>query len=952
TNTVMLTDPADIAVGSASTEITALNPNSYYTFTIAIHTGNLARYVSTTARLYIPPAIVGDVTTTLNAAKNGAMLSWTNAPNIGMAGVEVIYREYVDATATEPLAVIDEQFARTDSVKAEDATINVPMDIFSPSPAVLLNSNRYYTFTVTPIYVDDGGETDGPVSAPSARQYFPPAAAVNDLSAALSADKTSVVLSWSNPQSAAAITSVRVTRNEFVDATTTVPATSLDTTDYMDASAVVSSATGTAAATLEIPVLTPNRYYTFTVTPIYDGGNADIVGFTTAPSNRQYLPPPIVGSATATLNAATSAASTGIVVSWTNPQSIIGIESIKVSRQAYLTLDGDDMTGSVEPTILTDPAFLTAGAASTDLAGFATDRYYTFTVTPIYAGNIEGPTSAATNPRVILLGVPGVRDLSAAVAAAQVRLTWTNPPDVRNITITQTTGSGPEIEILSNSAVANLIKQGSEAIHYVQGLSGSEEFVLKVIPTYPGDVDGSASATATLRLRPGHSDFDDVLDTADIDVDGDGLIELDNVNDLNRMRDDLAGASFAGSTSGCGGDVDSENNPITSCKGYELTAPVDLNELEPDTSLSNWQPVGGCASENATSCLTNAFTGSFDGNNHKISNLRLMLNRSAYGVGLFGAVDNSQLDNIVLRDVSITSSADGDFLGSLVGYANNAIITRSAVDIRSINAGSTNFVGGLVGYANATNVVSAISIGNSITGKLHIGGLLGACTFGCVTSSSFAAVTNMSALLDIGGLVGYANHHGGKIIFSGAATNNLIATFSSIGGVLGLLDVGVEPFQFFSASYAILNGLRSRGGAGPLYTSIPESSFPVGQSIYYNDKIDRNFPSYPLAPLYLAFSRLQPAAFADNGNGADFTQWQYAWCDTATGEFTEDRSSDLATGLNINGVNAWDLVPDNSVMRTDMTNNFPVPACTPFSPATIRAAIGKVRLGEGPVSLD
>ena len=94
-----------------------------------------------------------------------------------------------------------------------------------------------------------------------------------------------------------------------------------------------------------------------------------------------------------------------------------------------------------------------------------------------------------------------------------------------------------------------------------QSLLADTSYTFSVTPRYAGDVDGIVSTTSPISLRSDgftHSDIDNVPDFEDVDDDGNGLIELYNVNDLNMVRDDLTGASFAGNSSGCGGGFDSE----------------------------------------------------------------------------------------------------------------------------------------------------------------------------------------------------------------------------------------------------------------------------------------------------------------------------------------------------------------------------------------------------------
>ena len=135
----------------------------------------------------------------------------------------------------------------------------------------------------------------------------------------------------------------------------------------------------------------------------------------------------------------------------------------------------------------------------------------------------------------------------------------------------------------------------------------------------------------------GQEDADDngVGDACEnVDDDGDGLIEIDNITQLNNMRHDPSGASYKTSetatpeTGGCPSDV---------CHGYELTADIALS--------SDWEPVG-------TSSIP--FTGTFEGNGYTISNLSI--SSTAADVGFFGVVGGT---NAKIRNVAIVASSAG-----------------------------------------------------------------------------------------------------------------------------------------------------------------------------------------------------------------------------------------------------------------------------------------------------
>ncbi len=102
-------------------------------------------------------------------------------------------------------------------------------------------------------------------------------------------------------------------------------------------------------------------------------------------------------------------------------------------------------------------------------------------------------------------------------------------------------------------------------------------------------------------------------DRVDYDLDDDGLIEINDLADLNEIRNHLDGAALYGESTGC---------PEEGCNGFELTTDLDFDTnadgqmSELDTYWNDgegWEPIGSSSS--------NAFTGDFHGNGHQIRNL-------------------------------------------------------------------------------------------------------------------------------------------------------------------------------------------------------------------------------------------------------------------------------------------------------------------------------------------
>ncbi|MFC4302451.1 S-layer homology domain-containing protein [Cohnella boryungensis] len=158
---------------------------------------------------------------------------------------------------------------------------------------------------------------------------------------------------------------------------------------------------------------------------------------------------------------------------------------------------------------------------------------------------------------------------------------------------------------------------------------------------------------------------------------------------------------------------------------YALGTDIDLFAyLSPGGAGYNggdgWEPVGAGGGDQF------AFRGTFNGNGHTVSNLKI--NRSAGTVGLFGAISRATIRDIGLINVDILGTGASSDVGGLVGYLNGSTLENAYVT--GTVKGADN-VGGMVGYAIGvpsapgeirTSYASAQVNG---TGSGYVGGLVG-----------------------------------------------------------------------------------------------------------------------------------------------------------------------------------------------------------------------------------
>ena len=347
-------------------------------------------------------------------------------------------------------------------------------------------------------------------------------------------------------------------------------------------------------------------------------------------------------------------------------------------------------------------------------------------------------------------------------------------------------------------------------------------------PSEPSTPQPEATQTATPTATPTSTG----TSASARDRDGDGLIEVDNLMQLDAMRWDLDGdgisdnADYAAAFS----DVDTGTLCSTaSCAGYELTANLDFDTNgngEADEGDAYWNGGGGWIPIGESN---DSFDTTFDGGGHTIANLFI---RRSPNVGLFGVLGSgSTVSGIGLVDASVAVSGFGA-AGTLAGIGRGAIEDSFA---DGLVAGCVDQIGGLVGLNDGSiqnsrsggNVESARRVSDSDRRACYAsgGGLVGENSGTIAGSSSTSVVSGFTdqfgglagvnsgsisdsyaagsvtgkdcpgeCTADVGGLVG-GNEIGGEITNS-YATGVVSGVGDNFGGLAGVNSGGV------AASYA------------------------------------------------------------------------------------------------------------------------------------------------------
>ena len=254
---------------------------------------------------------------------------------------------------------------------------------------------------------------------------------------------------------------------------------------------------------------------------------------------------------------------------------------------------------------------------------------------------------------------------------------------------------------------------------------------------------------------------------------------------------------------GCEKDIDFEGGRGTQDDPYLIATPEQLGgvrhnlnkhfrqiadiDLSGYSSGKGWNPIGAD--------YRNPFTGTFNGNGYKITNLTINLPKLA---GLFGYTNGSTIKNVSLLNISITGmerigglvgenygniingyatgyvSGEGWSIGGLVGYNYEGGDIKNSY--ATVDVSGDSYLGGLAGV-NQGDITNSYAIGD-VSGGSYLGGLVGV-NQGDITNSY--ATGDVSGMERIGGLVGenYGN------IINGYATGHVSGEGWSIGGVVG-----------------------------------------------------------------------------------------------------------------------------------------------------------------------
>ena len=476
-----------------------------------------------------------------------------------------------------------------------------------------------------------------------------------------------------------------------------------------------------------------------------------------------------------TLTATTTANQAQVVLSW----DAISTTSWSPAPDVNYTLYRDD--GATIEAVQTN----LTGLTHTDTDVTIGDRY-TYWVAALLDGGEAARsapvsvTAGGANQPPVSVGIIADRQLTVGSMAVEVDVAAAfQDPESDTLTYGATS---------SLTSVATLNRSGS-VVTITPVAAGRT-----IITVTATDAAGSnMSASQRFRVTVGH----------DYDADGDGLIGVSNLAQLNAMRYDLDGNGYAGTVAAYAAafpsPLDRMCSGVNGCSGYELLKDLDFDTdgdgaVDSDDDYWNggdgWEPIGW----DSTYEFARFFNATFDGNEHTLSNL---FTAGRGFSGLFGRIGlGGGVNDLTLADVNVTGT---EAAGALVGENQGLLI-----GVRS---------------------------SGQVSGELHVGGLVGLNLRLVYLSSSSAAVTGMrpprvfppgvyvivtfGPLSATGGLVGYNT----GFVVSSYATGP-VTSDSSAGGL-----VGYHQSKLISGSYATgpVTGSRTGGLVGTVATPREEA---------------------------------------------------------------------------------------------------------------------------------
>jgi len=294
--------------------------------------------------------------------------------------------------------------------------------------------------------------------------------------------------------------------------------------------------------------------------------------------------------------------------------------------------------------------------------------------------------------------------------------------------------------------------------------------------------DISQLAGSTLLLLLAHSTQAETRN--DYDIDNDGLIEINSLQDLNQIRHEfnpdelfptISGATLYGESTGCNELGDG------TCHGYELTRDLSFDSNgngKFDSADSFWNDGKGFVPFGE---FSPKFSAEFHGNGFAITHLYMNYPEQRF-VGLFSYNEQSYIHDLTLSAEIIGGMHSGALIGH--GWQTRIENIRANITVRS----GADQIGGLIGILEDGSRVTNVALEAELFTNYRTGGLIGQAA---ASEFSDIAVTahfhNYSDLDDkpgwrwMGGVTGWSDDSQ----YQSIVADSHFDVDASIGGILG-----------------------------------------------------------------------------------------------------------------------------------------------------------------------
>ncbi|MDR3177640.1 MAG: hypothetical protein LBT96_01525 [Campylobacteraceae bacterium] len=292
---------------------------------------------------------------------------------------------------------------------------------------------------------------------------------------------------------------------------------------------------------------------------------------------------------------------------------------------------------------------------------------------------------------------------------------------------------------------------------------------------------------------------------------------------------------------------------------YILLNDIELNSTEDGFDTKGWMPIGAFSP-------SAPFTGIFNGNFNKITNIWVNRFPSYSFVGLFGVIKNAQIRNLGLEIAEGKKIEGYEYVGIIAGNATSSNMTNvySKGDV-----GGYRYIGGIAGSIGASSfVANSYSSGNVNGNYSYVGGITGLLDGGFITNSYSSANVNGSDS-NIGGIAGGVNagssvtntysagnifgkgyvggitgrvRSGGMVKYNAAINPSVNATMTDyyVNRIAGNIAIASINNGDVSNNFALDDmsvGITTAGGDGPAYHGIDKTADLLKQEAVYSDAV-------------------------------------------------------------------------------------------------------------------